>query len=119
MSRKARTSNIITLPYPPSINHYYIRKGRAVLLNEKAAAYRMEAGLKANQQVKECLTGDVKVTIQLYRPAYAPDIDNGLKAVLDALNGIAYEDDGNITELHVYRYDNSHEPCVLVGVEKA
>lgn len=30
------------------------------------------------------------------------DIDNGLKCILDAIEGRAYENDRGITELHVY-----------------
>lgn len=33
-------------------------------------------------------------------PAKKPDIDNIIKAVLDALNGVAYRDDTQVTELH-------------------
>ncbi|MFR8057006.1 MAG: RusA family crossover junction endodeoxyribonuclease [Dialister invisus] len=33
------------------------------------------------------------------RPAKKPDIDNILKAVLDALNGVAYEDDKQVIEV--------------------
>lgn len=34
------------------------------------------------------------------RPAGKPDIDNVAKAVLDALNGVAYEDDKQVVILH-------------------
>lgn len=33
------------------------------------------------------------------RPAKKPDIDNTLKVVLDALNGVAYEDDKQVVEV--------------------
>lgn len=32
-----------------------------------------------------------------------PDVDNIAKIVLDALNGIAYRDDSEVVELHVYK----------------
>lgn len=32
-----------------------------------------------------------------------PDIDNVSKAVLDALNGVAYDDDKQVTSLHVVK----------------
>ena len=32
-----------------------------------------------------------------------PDIDNVCKAVLDALNGVAYKDDSQVVELHVIK----------------
>ncbi|CWU06368.1 RusA family crossover junction endodeoxyribonuclease [Listeria monocytogenes] len=36
-------------------------------------------------------------------PAVRPDIDNYVKAVLDALNGIMFTDDGKIIELIAYK----------------
>ena len=32
-----------------------------------------------------------------------PDVDNLLKTVLDGLNGVAWEDDSQVTELHGYK----------------
>lgn len=37
------------------------------------------------------------------RPTSRPDLDNCIKLVADALNGIAYRDDAAIAELHVRR----------------
>lgn len=49
-------------------------------------------------------------------PAKKPDLDNIAKAVCDALNGLAFEDDRQIVELHAKkRY--SPDPCVLVHIE--
>ena len=43
-------------------------------------------------------------------PPYKPDADNVAKIILDALNGYAYEDDSQVTELTVMkRYDESYE----------
>lgn len=46
-----------------------------------------------------------------------PDIDNVVKAVLDALNGVAYRDDTQVIELHV-RKSYSEKPRVEVCIEK-
>ncbi len=35
---------------------------------------------------------------------HKPDADNIAKIILDALNGIAYDDDGQVTELRVSKY---------------
>ena len=50
-------------------------------------------------------------------PAKKPDIDNVVKAVLDALNGVAYRDDTQVVELHV-RKSYSEKPRVEVSIEK-
>ena len=49
------------------------------------------------------------------RPSAKPDIDNVIKAVLDALNGIAYKDDARVVELEARKvYGN--EPGVAVEI---
>lgn len=97
------------LPYPPSVNRLYrVIRGRMVMSDE-ARAYKALAGLLARQQGVEVLCGAVSVTISVFRPRRAGDLDNTLKATLDALNGIAYEDDSQITELHARRYEQAKE----------
>lgn len=48
-----------------------------------------------------------------------PDIDNIAKAVLDGLNGIAYDDDKQVVELHVYKHDRERRlgDSVRISVE--
>lgn len=40
-----------------------------------------------------------------------PDADNTAKAILDALNGIAFEDDRFITKLSVQKHDRTRIDC--------
>ena len=40
-------------------------------------------------------------TQNITRPTCKPDMDNIVKAVADALNGVAYKDDSGIVEIHV------------------
>lgn len=50
------------------------------------------------------LDGDMVVTIDLHvTTARRFDLDNAAKLVLDALNGIAWDDDSQVSELHVRR----------------
>lgn len=53
----------------------------------------------------------------LLRPTKKPDTDNLAKIICDALNGVVYYDDAQITTLHVIkRY--GVEPCVKVWISK-
>lgn len=45
------------------------------------------------------------------------DLDNVLKAALDALNGIAWNDDSQVRELHVHREVDRHRPRIDMLVE--
>lgn len=47
-------------------------------------------------------------------PQKKPDVDNVAKIVLDALNQVAYQDDKQVAELHVYRY---YSDCPRVEIE--
>lgn len=50
-------------------------------------------------------------------PAKKPDIDNIAKAVLDALNSVAYRDDTQIVELQI-RKQYSEKPRLEICMEK-
>ena len=47
------------------------------------------------------------------RPQTKPDIDNCSKIILDALNGVAFEDDKSVVDLAAHKYYSS-VPCVEV-----
>lgn len=59
---------------------------------------------------KDKLTGPVGVEIQLYfHGKRLPDIDNCAKALLDGMLGIVYEDDRQVRELRISRYQDKNE----------
>lgn len=43
-----------------------------------------------------------------------PDADNCAKSILDALNKIAFDDDGQIAELYVYKYYSEVPKAVVI-----
>ena len=45
------------------------------------------------------------------------DLDNVLKSVCDALNGVAYHDDSQINVMHVERWVDEKRPRTLITVE--
>jgi len=76
---------------------------------------------RAEEKIKKPLTGPISVEIdlQLKRPKYMmkktmtnpkcyntkrPDIDNYIKSILDGLNGVAFEDDGQVAEIIVRKW---------------
>ncbi|MTH95409.1 RusA family crossover junction endodeoxyribonuclease [Roseibium sp. RKSG952] len=48
-------------------------------------------------------------------PVSRPDLDNYVKAVLDGLNGIVFEDDAQVVRI-VARKSYSDRPCVIAGL---
>ena len=47
------------------------------------------------------------------RPTVTPDTDNLAKSILDALNGLAYDDDKQVVELEVKKFYNETEEAVV------
>jgi crossover junction endodeoxyribonuclease RusA len=106
----------LALPYPISANRYWrpvnIGKHITIVPTKEAKAYKAEVAALARSQGVKPLPGRVIVTMQLYphRPldwakrqrqhgdvwddtVQCIDLDNARKVVLDALKGIAFEDD--------------------------
>jgi len=52
------------------------------------------------------------------RPTTKPDLDNLAKAVLDALNGLAYHDDSQIVELYVRKIYGDAKAVVVIKENK-
>lgn len=108
----------LTLPYPPSANVYWRAwKGR-MLVSREARAYK--AGVLARcklMRLGKPLTGAVALFVRVYRPRRVGDLGNRLKVLEDALQGIAFEDDDQVIEVHMWREDDKENPRVEVTVE--
>lgn len=101
-----QTRQHVRLPYPPLLNHLYRRAARGgMYMTAEAVAWKDEAGWRAREAGIEKLTGPVAVELQVYRPRRVGDVDATTKVMLDAMNGIAWDDDSQVVELHVYRHD--------------
>lgn len=108
----------ITLPFPPSGNRYWrMWQGRMVVSTE-ARQYKETVGWLVKAASPDWLTGNVALTIKIYRPQKRGDLDNRIKIVLDALQGSVYANDSQVAELHLYLDDDKHNPRVEVKVRE-
>ena len=98
----------ITLPYPPTANLYWRMFRNRIVKSADARNYQKRVALIARGFRK--LVGPVGIHVKAYRPRRIGDLDNTLKVVLDALRGIAYEDDKQIISIHADRYDDKANP---------
>lgn len=100
------TVHVLTLPFPPSVNHYwYHAKGRH-FIRERGIRYRaaVVAEIRA-QRLATGFSGNIAVSLTVRPPDRRKrDLDNLLKAPLDALQyaGI-YQDDNQITDIRIRR----------------
>ena len=95
----------ITLPWPPSVNTYWRMFQNRMIISEAGRKYRVAVAEQVLvQRAAKHLTGQVKVTIEAWRPDKRKrDLDNLLKAVLDSLKHAGvYEDDSLIVDLRIY-----------------
>ena len=89
----------LTLPLPPLANRYW-RIGHGHLYRcSEADNYRRTLMVLLRQAKCRCLHGPVWVTIRVYRKRKAGDLDGYLKVLLDALQGLAFENDRQVRQL--------------------
>lgn len=113
----------LELPYPPSVNHLWRRVGNKTLLSVAARRYRKAVldGVMSARQPGQALAvgttgwylplvGRLAVSLTLTPPdRRRRDVDNCLKAVLDALTQAGvWRDDAQIDRLSIERAT----PCV-------
>ena len=77
---------ILTLPYPPTVNHYYHnRRGGGRFIGKAGRIYRQTVAVLCLQEHVKT-TGQVKLKIIAWPPDNRQrDLDNLLKALFDAL----------------------------------
>jgi crossover junction endodeoxyribonuclease RusA len=104
----------LVLPYPPSANRFYRNvRGRMVMSAEGRAYKKRVAEMGGGVELEE---GDVCLWLDFYRPRKSGDLDNRLKVVLDALQGIAYANDRQVVEIHARRYEDKDNPRVEITI---
>jgi Holliday junction resolvase RusA-like endonuclease len=104
-----------TKDYEALVQHEYKAQCRNAYFDREAIRMIIEAHFSVPkskpQSIKsEMLAGRIRPTIKC-------DADNCAKAVMDALNGIAYADDSQIVELLVIK-QYGIEPCVIVKIQE-
>lgn len=116
---------ILSLPYPPSINHYWRSyRGRMVISQEGRAYRKHVCALLAkdghNGPRKPPSGGRIALDMDAFPPdRRRRDLDNIQKAVLDALqHGGVYQDDSQVDLLITRRGDMTPGGRLEVGVHE-
>ena len=79
-----------------------------------ANAFKQQVG--AATQAGVMLEGDVAIHITIYYASRRPDLDESL--ILDLLQGVAYENDRQVREKHIYWGLDKEKPRCEIRVEK-
>lgn len=95
----------LSLPLPPSANHYYRRVGRATLISRAGREYRESVKAALLAMGAPSVTGPLTVLVTVFPPdRRRRDLDNLLKCLLDSLqHGGLYRDDSMIDRIDIRR----------------
>lgn len=96
----------LTVPFPPSINHYWYHVKNKHFITKKGQLYRQSVIAQIlHQKLCKRLSQRLAVEIQVYPPDRRKrDLDNLMKAPIDALcHGGLIIDDAQIDVLHIER----------------
>lgn len=111
-----KTITLLTKPIPVN-QKYFVVRGR-MLLSTKYRDTKETMQWEVKSQWKgEPLTDDVTLNVMFYYGDNRKrDIDAYLKILLDSMSGIIYEDDAQITEMHVFKEVDKGEPRTVIQV---
>lgn len=95
----------LTLPWPPSVNHYYRRVGNATLISKEGRRYRKRVASDVLLARSPRVDGRLSVRIVASPPDLRRrDLDNLQKSLLDALQHAGvYDDDSQFDRITVER----------------
>lgn len=114
----------LVLPLPPLGNHYkdlrIIRVGARHVpqwfLTKEAQAFKRDTAKYALACGIFPTLKPVSVSVDVYRARKIGDADGWTKVLLDALEGVCFENDKQVRALHVFVFDDKANPRVEVEV---
>ena len=112
----------IFLPFPPTINSYYVKTARGVYISNKGRKFRAEVLDAVHEQLPNITIDDrMLVEVVLYPPdRKRRDVDNYNKPLLDALTQAGlWEDDSLIDQLFNYRGATTQSGRVFMRITDA
>jgi crossover junction endodeoxyribonuclease RusA len=110
----------VELPFPPSVNHYYLHLGRRTFISREGRTYRDRVVSLLKVLGVRPLEGPIRMRIEVYPPDNRRrDLDNLQKSLWDALqHGGAYHDDSQVVEFNVRKREVVPDGKVVVSIEE-
>ena len=107
----------LTLPEPPSANRWWRNVNGRMVTSEAARKYKADVAVYGTIARAKPIAGPVSVLIHWYRGRKSGDLDKRVGILLDSLQGVAFENDSQVVELHAFRRDDKDNPRVEITVE--
>lgn len=96
----------IYLPFPPTVNSYYVKTRNGVFIGKPGTQFRKDVAECVNEQCSDVYYEEpISMTVILHMPdKRTRDLDNYMKALLDSLTQAKlWSDDSIIEHLEIYR----------------
>lgn len=107
----------VELPFPPSANRYWrTTKSGRTYVDAAAKQYKADAARIATAAGMKPLAGELAVTMIFYFPDRRGDLSNRVKVCEDALNGVGYHDDKQVSWMQTERLIDKARPRVVVDI---
>jgi crossover junction endodeoxyribonuclease RusA len=95
----------LTIPFPPSVNHYYRRVGPRTLISKRGREYQAKVlqQVWVSNSIPTAQSGPLALSVVAYPPDNRRrDLDNLLKATLDSLtNAGVWVDDSQVRSIQI------------------
>lgn len=118
----------VVVPFPPSANAYWRTFRGQVKQSAQGRLYKELVERLLRARVPSLMTGPLNITMDIFRPApthanfaksQARDLDNNNKVLLDALQGVLFENDSQVYRLETEHWDHEPEnPRVQIIIEE-
>lgn len=102
---------VFSFDLPPSLNRLYRYGKNGVYMTDAGRNYKEYVVLTAYSQEAAVMEGALAVTLEFH--GSTGDIDNYTKVLFDSLNGVAWHDDSQVMELHIYKRPTGKDDCWL------
>jgi Holliday junction resolvase RusA-like endonuclease len=91
-------------------------RGQARLIKSQKALDYVAAVKRTYPPLVPLLEGDLRMTADVYYASRRPDLDVSL--ILDALQDIAYKNDRQVREMHLYHHLDRENPRAEITLEE-
>lgn len=110
---------ILELPYPPSVNTYWRANGKRRFISKEGVLFKTAVQAICTRDNVGSF-GNARLSVSIYihpRSRRIFDLDNCLKAILDALmSANVYDDDSQIDMLSITRSDAKKGGAAVVSI---
>lgn len=111
----------LTLPEPPSANRWWRNVHGRMVLSRRARQYKQDVAIRmvAARVSKIAHPESVEIEMTWYRGRKSGDLDKRIGILLDALQGVALDNDSQVTRILAIREDDKANPRVTITLRPA